>query len=83
MEICKNINMRTTLDLPDEIVTEIKILAAQEKSTLKELMGELLRGGLRARAIQSRSSSLPRMYRPSSVPITSSWISQIRQEVKR
>jgi len=78
----KNTNMRTTLDLPDELVTEIKILAAQERSTLKELMGELLRSALRARMTQSRPSALPRMYRPSSVPITSSWVSQIRQEVR-
>jgi hypothetical protein len=60
----------------------LKILAAQERSTLKELMGELLRSALRARMTQSRPSALPRMYRPSSVPITSSWVSQIRQEVR-
>ena len=34
MVMRKNTNMRTTLDLPDEIVTEIKILAAQERSCL-------------------------------------------------
>lgn len=77
-----NTNMRTTLDLPDELVTEIKILAAQERSTLKELIGELLRSALRTRMTQGRPSALPRMYRPNRVPITSSWISQIRQEVK-
>ena len=77
-----NTNVRTTLDLPDELVTEIKILAAQERSTLKELIGELLRSALRTRMMQGRPSALPRMYRPNRVPITSSWISQIRQEVK-
>jgi hypothetical protein len=74
--------MRTTLDLPDELVTEIKILAAQERTTLKEIMSDLLKSGLRARSIQSRPASLPRSYRPTNVPITSSWISQIRQEVR-
>ncbi len=82
MAMRKNTNMRTTLDLPDELVTEIKILAAQERSTLKELIGELLRSALRARMTQNRPSALPRMYRPNRVPITSSWISQIRQEVR-
>ena len=82
MVMRKNTNMRTTLDLPDELVTEIKILAAQERSTLKELIGDLLRSGLRTRITQSRPSALPRMYRPSRGPITSSWVSQIRQEVR-
>jgi len=81
MRICENINMRTTLDLPDELVTEIKILAAQERASLKEIMSDLLRSGLRARSTQSRGNTLPRSYR-SNLPITSSWVSQIRQEVR-
>lgn len=72
--------MRTTLDLPDELVTEIKILAAQEKMTLKELMSDLLRNGLRARLSLPKATSLPRIYRPRILQITSSWVSQIRQE---
>jgi hypothetical protein len=82
MLICENINMRTTLDLPDELVTEIKILAAQERASLKEIMSDLLRSGLRARSTQSRATTLPRSYRPNNLPITSSWVSQIRQEVR-
>jgi hypothetical protein len=72
--------MRTTLDLPDELVTEIKILAAQERVTLKELMGDLLRGGLRARFSQQRPNNLPKIYRPSRIPLSSDWINRIRKE---
>jgi len=55
--------MRTTLDLPDELATEIKILAAQERTTLKELIGDLLRGGLRARQAIARPAGLPPLHR--------------------
>lgn len=41
--------MKTTIELPDELVTEIKIEAAREKKKLKELVPELVRAGLRDR----------------------------------
>lgn len=41
--------MKTTIELPDELVTEIKIEAAREKRKLKELVPELVRAGLRVR----------------------------------
>ena len=57
--------MRTTLDLPDDLGTEIKIVAAQENRTLKEVISELLRSGLKSRQqAQSRTQSLPAPYRP-------------------
>lgn len=71
--------MRTTLDLPDELATEIKILAAQERTTLKELIGELLRGGLRARQTAPRMASLPPVH-ASPFLLNSSLISKIRKE---
>jgi hypothetical protein len=56
--------MRTTLDLVDDLGTEIKILAAQEKRTLKELVAELLRAGLKSRQqAQTLPHSLPVPYR--------------------
>ena len=62
----KNINMRTTLDIADDLGTEIKILAAQENRTLKEVVSELLRAGLKSRQqALSRTVSLPEPYRPS------------------
>lgn len=38
--------MKTTLDLPDPLMREVKIRAAQEGRKLKDLVGELLRRGL-------------------------------------
>lgn len=40
--------MKTTIDLPDDLVTEIKVEAARRHRTLKDLMPELLRTGLQA-----------------------------------
>lgn len=71
--------MRTTLDLPDELATEIKILAAQERTTLKELIGELLRGGLRTRQAVPRVTTIPPAY-SSTLRLNSSLISKIRKE---
>ena len=38
--------MRTTLDLPDELMRAVKIRAANERRKLKDVMAELLRRGL-------------------------------------
>lgn len=38
--------MKTTLELPDELLRTIKIRAAQENRKLKDLVAELLRRGL-------------------------------------
>jgi plasmid stability protein len=40
--------MKTTLDLPDELMREIKVRAASEDRRLKDLVAELLRRGLKA-----------------------------------
>ena len=40
--------MKTTIELPDDLVTEVKIEAARQHKKLKELMPELVRAGLRA-----------------------------------
>ena len=39
--------MKTTLELPDELMREIKVRAAREDRKLKELVAELLRAGLK------------------------------------
>ena len=41
--------MKTTIELPDELVTEVKIEAARQRKKLKELVPELVRAGLDAR----------------------------------
>ena len=38
--------MKTTVDLPDDLVQEIKIRAVREKRKLKEAIADLLRRGL-------------------------------------
>lgn len=44
----ENVEMKTTIELPDELVTEIKIEAARRRLKLKELVPELVRAGMRA-----------------------------------
>lgn len=39
--------MRTTLDLPDDLMRSIKVRAAQTDRTLTDLVADLLRSGLR------------------------------------
>lgn len=43
--------MKATIELPDELITEIKIEAARQKKKLKELVPELVRAGLDARRV--------------------------------
>ncbi len=38
--------MKTTLNLPDELMREVKIRAAQENRKLQDLIAELIRRGL-------------------------------------
>lgn len=54
--------MRTTLDLPDALMREVKIRAAQRDQKLKEVVEELLRLGLghvEAKLSSSKSVSAP------------------------
>jgi plasmid stability protein len=45
--------MKTTLDLPDDLMREIKVRAAREDRKLKDLVAELLQQGLAADAEQA------------------------------
>lgn len=38
--------MKTTVELPDQLMTEVKVLAAREQRKLGELMADLVRAGL-------------------------------------
>lgn len=49
--------MKTTIELPDELVIEIKIEAARQKKKLNELVPELVRAGLHARRAPRRPES--------------------------
>ena len=38
--------MKTTLDLPDELIREVKLRAVHQRRTVKDLVAELIRKGL-------------------------------------
>ena len=50
--------MKTTIDLPDDLVTDIKVEAARQHRKLKDLVPELLRAGLRADRASAGSGSM-------------------------
>ncbi len=45
---CKTGRMKTTIEFPDDLLTEVKIEAARQHRKLKELVPDLVRAGLRA-----------------------------------
>ena len=51
--------MKTTLDLPDELVRRVKMRAVQSDRKLKDMVAALLDAGLRAEPAASRSASAP------------------------
>lgn len=56
--------MKTTLDLPDDLMREVKIRAAQQGRKLKDLLADAIRIGLDADATQAPAgprSALPVM----------------------
>ena len=51
--------MKTTLELPDELMREIKILAAREDRKLKDVVPELLRRGLATKNAEEPAHYVP------------------------
>lgn len=51
--------MKTTLDLPDDLVRRIKIEAARSDRKLKDLVAQLLEAGLRANRGDMAAVALP------------------------
>jgi hypothetical protein len=51
----KLVDMKTTIDLPDQLLIEVKVLAARKRRRLKDLMAELVRAGLQQEGMQSES----------------------------
>ena len=52
--------MKTTFDLPDELVRRIRIKAAQSDRKLKDLVAQLLEAGLRASRDGRSAAALPK-----------------------
>jgi len=48
-------NMKTTLDLPDDLMREIKIRAVNEDRKLKDAIADLLRRGLSQEAVEQKA----------------------------
>ena len=51
--------MKTTLDLPDALVRQVKLRALQERKKLKDAVAELLRKGLAVTADEEAVSPSP------------------------
>ena len=62
--------MKTTLELPDELMREVKIRAVHEHKKLKDTVAELIRKGIAAD--KSRTAKLPKpvKLRPGFIPTT-------------
>jgi hypothetical protein len=52
--------MKTTLVLPDDLMTEVKVLAARERRKLGEMMAELVQVGIESRARQQPGNAAAR-----------------------
>lgn len=60
--------MKTTLDLPDELMRAVKIRAVHEQKKLKDTVAELLRKGM----AKPRRTKVPKPVRLRDGPMTSS-----------
>lgn len=52
--------MKTTFDLPDDLVRRIKVQAAQSDRKLKDLVTQMLEAGLRASREGGAAAALPK-----------------------
>ena len=59
----QNAHMKTTLDLPDELVRRVKMRAVQSDRKLKDMVAVLLDAGLRAGPTVLPSAALPKPVR--------------------
>lgn len=55
----QNARMKTTLDLPDELVRRVKMRAVQTDSRLKDMVATLLNAGLHAASTAAPSAEPP------------------------
>jgi plasmid stability protein len=55
--------MKTTLDLPDELVRRVKMRAVQSDRKLKDMVAMLLDAGLRAESAKATAGAAPKPVR--------------------
>lgn len=56
--------MKTTVELPDELMRSVKVQAAQENRKLKDLLAEVI-----ARGLAERTGNAPKRRAPRPVPL--------------
>jgi hypothetical protein len=61
--------MRTTLDLPDELMKQAKIAAVERGVTLRDLVAEALRQALAQKPRQARRVKLPSIRLAADAPL--------------
>ena len=64
--------MKTTLDLPDKLMHEVRIRAVHERKKLKDTIAELIRKGMAAG--KNRPAKMPKPVRLRGGPITTAEI---------
>jgi plasmid stability protein len=62
--------MKTTLDLPDELMREVKIRAVNEHKKLKDTIAELLKKGIAAGKVRRQKIPKPVKLRGGFIPTT-------------
>ncbi len=62
--------MKTTLDLPDELMREVKIRAVHEHKKLKDTIAELLQKGIAAGKARRQKIPTPVKLRGGFIPTT-------------
>lgn len=62
--------MKTTVDLPDDLLRAVKIRAAKDNRRLKDVLAEVILRGLSAPSASSRSRPLPEPVKLKSGPLT-------------
>ena len=61
--------MRTTLDLPDDLMKQAKIAAVERGLTLRDLVAEALRHALAPKPRQARRARLPNIRLAANAPL--------------
>jgi len=73
--------MRTTIDLPDSLFHQAKLVAVQRRLSLKKLITELLETALRSEAAPAQRMTRPPIALRTSVPaITNAQLGQLMDE---
>ncbi len=51
--------MKTTMEIPDELMRRVKIRAVEENQKLKDTVADLLETGIRQKAVAAKAKKMP------------------------